>query len=144
MAEGDGATFVATGMSGGFAITEDGLRAMAPDGQLGSHVGPAESLSPFADPAPHQQERPPVNPLQASLEFARQHTEPRPKPASPQRLAIKPGDVVRLAKHQLRQLRAEIKRLKGLEREANELERLIKAAQTKPKKAAVAALRTAT
>lgn len=51
---------------------------------------------------------------------------PKPKPAAPK-------NVVALAKARLREVKAELRRLKALEKEKGELERLIAAAENKPK-----------
>lgn len=47
---------------------------------------------------------------------------------------LKPKNVVALAKARLREVKAELKKLKALEKEKGELERLIAAAENKPQK----------
>lgn len=135
-----GGTVVETGIAGAFQITETGLRTIEPGGAAGPLVGAERPLSPFAAQS-HDEQLPP-NPLQASLEFARVHTAPPASRQAPQRIAIKPGDVIKLAQLRVRELNAEIRRLKSLERERDQLKRLLSAANTQKGKAAVRPLRS--
>lgn len=78
--------------------------------------------------------------------FEQSHSKPRsapvpvavatPAPVEPKPVASKPltpGELVKAARARLRDIRKEIKRLRALEREAEELSRLIKAAKEKPR-----------
>ena len=56
-----------------------------------------------------------------------------PLPA-PRAQALSPKNVVAMAKARLRDVKAELRRLKALEKEKGELERLIAAAESKPTK----------
>jgi len=55
------------------------------------------------------------------------HRRPAPK-------AVGPKNVVALAKARLREVKSELRRMKALEKEKGELERLIAAAESKPSK----------
>ncbi len=123
------ASIVATGISGGFQITEAGLATIDPSAPNGRLVSAEMPLSPFAQEQQH--ETLPPNPLQRSLEFAQRHAQPHPKPAR-QAFSLTPGAVLKLARHRVRELSAEIRRLKALEKERDQLKRLIAAASKKP------------
>jgi hypothetical protein len=134
-------SIVSTGVQlGAFQITESGIRTVEQDAPNGRAIEgfPQASLSPLAQP--QRAELPPINPLQSSMLFAEQQLARQSAPA-PKPFTVTPGAVLKLARHRLKQLNAEIRRLKALEREREQLTRLIAAATSKPK-AAVRALRS--
>ncbi len=82
----------------------------------------------------------PVDPDDDDLDELEDDVAPSPRPATPaRRVAVRPAkplapkDVVRLAKARLREVEAELKRMRRLELERAELQRLLAAAKSGPR-----------
>lgn len=113
-------------MGQGFQYTPGGIMPLD-DAQAG-----------YAQAAVHPAAPPNQQPTQQTLPSLAE-VAPRPKQSAPapRATAAQPvlggtGQLIKAAKQRLRELNAEIKRLRSLERERDELQRLLKAAKQKP------------
>lgn len=91
--------------------------------------GPAGLLRPAQGPdEPSEDDEDDISEMAASMVAKPSRSKPpRPAPKAPE-----PINVLRLAKVRLREVRRELRRMRDLEQERAELERLIAAAENKP------------
>lgn len=119
-----------------FLFTPMGAVPMRPDGTplevIDSPVDKIAEFSPIATAREIQQQHVSDRPAPRALP-ARQTVISRPTPAHASiDSAMKPGEVVKAARARAKAIRAELRRMKRLEQELAELDRLIAAAKQKP------------
>jgi len=101
----------------GFEFTPGGIVAMGAPKAAQAADGVAGATTQLALPA--------IAPPEPAR---RAHVEEKPA-----RATLKPVDVIRLARARLREVEREIRRIRALERERDELRRLLDAADNKPR-----------
>ena len=100
---------------------------------------PAKSRPQFTEPPADQESaQPPVQPALPGVVPAVQLPARAPQPTT---VVTGSGQLIKAARARLKELKAELKRMKLVQREHDELERLLKAAKKKPAK--VQSLRSA-